>query len=204
MNKTNNSIIKKFKFKYVILPLVMMILLLIDQYSKYLVRIYMNENKRYHVIKLLLNLEYVENRGVAFGLFSGKKLIISISVLVVTLIIFYGIIYIERLIRQLEADSFENNNSPFTDNNNSFKRSILIRKLVLLQILGTFLIAGSIGNLIDRIRFGYVVDFIQFDFINFPVFNIADCYVTISVFVLLFMILFFLSDEEINLLQLRK
>ena len=46
---------------------------------------------------------------------------------------------------------------------------------------------GAIGNMIDRIRFKYVTDFIYFKIINFPVFNVADIFVTVSVFVLIFL-----------------
>ena len=49
--------------------------------------------------------------------------------------------------------------------------------------------AGAVGNLIDRIRLGYVVDFIDVDFFNFPVFNVADCFVCIGAFMLAMYIL---------------
>lgn len=55
------------------------------------------------------------------------------------------------------------------------------------------LIGGATGNLIDRIRFGYVVDFISFKlkgYYNFPVFNIADTFIVISTFLIVFIILF--------------
>ncbi|MCQ2751545.1 MAG: signal peptidase II [Coriobacteriales bacterium] len=53
----------------------------------------------------------------------------------------------------------------------------------LLEVLSLSLIsAGAIGNVIDRIQYGYVVDFIKFDFINFPVFNFADICVCVGVF----------------------
>ncbi len=55
------------------------------------------------------------------------------------------------------------------------------------------LIGGAAGNLIDRIRFGYVVDFISFKLINrydFPVFNIADICIVISTILIVFMVLF--------------
>ena len=59
--------------------------------------------------------------------------------------------------------------------------------------------AGAAGNLIDRMTQGYVVDFIYFKLINFPIFNVADCYVTCATG-LLFVLLFFgvYSDEELT------
>ncbi|MEE5987111.1 signal peptidase II [Ligilactobacillus equi] len=57
----------------------------------------------------------------------------------------------------------------------------------------TFLIAGTIGNFIDRLRFGYVVDMFQLDFINFPIFNLADVALTTGVILL---IIALLRDED--------
>ena len=65
-------------------------------------------------------------------------------------------------------------------------------KLLLLSL--SMIAAGGIGNLIDRIRFGYVIDFFDFRLINFPVFNVADIFVTVGA--TLFIILLF-SKEEI-------
>jgi hypothetical protein len=61
---------------------------------------------------------------------------------------------------------------------------------------GTPIIAGAIGNLIDRLRLRYVVDFIYFKLINFPVFNVADIYVTVFAFVLVFLAIFIIKDDE--------
>ena len=49
----------------------------------------------------------------------------------------------------------------------------------------SLMIGGTIGNFIDRLRLGYVVDMFQLDFINFPIFNVADCALTIGVAVIL-------------------
>ncbi|NMX24864.1 signal peptidase II [Streptococcus sanguinis] len=53
----------------------------------------------------------------------------------------------------------------------------------------TLVIAGGLGNFIDRIRQGFVVDMFQLDFINFAIFNVADMYLTFGVAILLLMIL---------------
>lgn len=60
------------------------------------------------------------------------------------------------------------------------------------------MIAGAFGNLADRIKNGYVVDFIKTDFIDFPVFNVADCYVTISMVLLIIIVLFFIKEDDLN------
>jgi signal peptidase II len=58
------------------------------------------------------------------------------------------------------------------------------------------MMAGAIGNFIDRISLKYVVDFIYVKIINFPIFNLADCYITVSVIVMMLLILFYYSDDE--------
>ena len=62
------------------------------------------------------------------------------------------------------------------------------------------LLSGAIGNFIDRIIKGYVVDFFQFTFIDFPVFNVADCYITIGAVLFIIIYMFLLKDEDISLL----
>ena len=69
------------------------------------------------------------------------------------------------------------------------KNKSFIIKLTVLMI-----IAGGIGNLIDRIAYGYVVDFINFTFIKFPIFNVADIFVTVGGVILVVYLIFF-SDS---------
>ena len=67
-----------------------------------------------------------------------------------------------------------------------------------LRILFIFVFSGAVGNMIDRMRFGYVVDMFDFRLINFPVFNVADIYVTCSMIILLIFILFKYKDNELD------
>lgn len=64
--------------------------------------------------------------------------------------------------------------------------------------------AGAAGNLIDRIRFGYVVDFFYFRLIDFPVFNVADIYVTVSFAVLLLLVFFQYKEEDLEFFGKKK
>ena len=73
----------------------------------------------------------------------------------------------------------------------------------LLWIL-LFIASGAIGNLIDRVFFGYVTDFIYFELIDFPVFNVADCYVTVSVIVLAILSLFYYKDDDFDCFSIKK
>lgn len=59
----------------------------------------------------------------------------------------------------------------------------------------TFMTGGAVGNLIDRVRLGYVVDFLDFRLINFPIFNVADCFVTVGAVILAVYIIFF-SEKD--------
>ena len=78
------------------------------------------------------------------------------------------------------------------------------RKYIPLLITCTLLVSGAVGNFIDRVRFGYVRDFIYFKIINFPVFNVADCYVTVSVALLIILILFVYKEDDFGFLKLSK
>ena len=64
--------------------------------------------------------------------------------------------------------------------------------------------SGAVGNMIDRVSQGYVVDFFYFRLINFPVFNVADCYVTISAAALIILFLFYYKDSDLEPFSLKK
>ena len=69
-----------------------------------------------------------------------------------------------------------------------------------LKIAGILIYAGAIGNFIDRIRQSYVVDFFYFELIDFPVFNVADIYVTLSAIALIIVVLFYYKEEDFSLI----
>lgn len=130
------------------------ILIIIDQISKYLVILNI-KNMSKQIIPNILDFTYCENRGIAFGMGSGHVKIVC----AITLIIIIAIMIII---------------------NKNFKK---INKLELIGIAS--IIAGGIGNLIDRFFRAYVVDFIDFGrIVDFPVFNIADICVVLGVFVI--------------------
>lgn len=70
------------------------------------------------------------------------------------------------------------------------------RKSKLLGVATGLIIAGGIGNLIDRLAFGYVRDFIYLEFINFPVFNVADIALTFGVILFAIYILFYMDKNK--------
>ena len=66
-----------------------------------------------------------------------------------------------------------------------------------ISVYGTIL-SGAFGNCIDRIRLNYVVDFLYFKLINFPIFNVADIYVTVAAFLLVILILIYYKEDDLE------
>ena len=137
------------------------IVLVLDQVSKFLILRLLNPNESLEIIKNIFCLTLVHNSGAAFGIFKNQTFFfILVSILAVVAIA----VYIKK--RQ-----------------NLQKRPLLLRDLALGLILG-----GALGNLVDRLRFGHVVDFL--DFKIWPVFNIADSAITIGAFLLIISLCF--------------
>lgn len=147
------------------------LLVLLDQITKIWARSVLREKDGIVLINGVLEFRYLENRGAAWGMFQGRYSVLSFVTIVLL------VLFVLVLIRIPEG-----------------------RKYFPLYMITLFIIAGAIGNLIDRIVFGYVTDFIYFSLINFPIFNVADIYVTCSVFILVFLFLFYYSEEELSFL----
>ena len=73
------------------------------------------------------------------------------------------------------------------------KKAYLPLRAALLLVL-----SGAVGNIIDRVCRGYVVDFFEFTFFDWPVFNVADIYVSVATVVLILLVLFYYKDEDLN------
>lgn len=132
-----------------------------DQFVKYLTTLNFSSGENLDIIPSVFRLTYVENRGGAFSMFSDK----SWGIWVLAGISAVAIIAI--IIIMFKA------------------RLSVLGKLSLCFILG-----GAVGNLIDRLVLGYVVDMFQPLFINFAVFNVADIFITIGGILLVIYILF--------------
>ncbi len=76
----------------------------------------------------------------------------------------------------------------------------LIRHFQMFEMILVCLLGGAFGNFIDRIRLHYVIDFLSFQFIDFPIFNVSDCIICISIVFLFICIIFVFKDKEFNLL----
>lgn len=161
---------KKRNIKLCLLFVMFLVLTALDQLSKYLASKYLIGNTIV-IIEDVFELKYIENTGAAWGILSGQK---TLFIILTTVVAAFLCLLVLRLNR-------------FTGH-----------KYVALQIVMTILISGAIGNLIDRIRNGYVVDYFYFKLIDFPVFNVADCYVTVSTAVLLVMMMFKFKENELD------
>lgn len=144
------------------LVLITLIIIGLDQATKYAAVKYLKNKEPQVIVKKFLNFHYVENSGAAFGILQHKKVFFIIMTSIV-------IIYIAYFL---------------------FKNSHNLNKW--MEIFLVMLMGGAIGNLIDRIRLGYVIDFISVRLgkgYNFPVFNIADISIVVATFCITFMIL---------------
>lgn len=154
--------------KHIISGLLLVIVAVaLDRLTKYWAVATLKGRESIVLIKGVLEFSYLENTGAAFGSFRG----LQIPLILVTIVI------VAFLVFKLFALPMG-------------KRYLPIR------ICALFLVSGAVGNLIDRVMNRYVVDFIYFVPIDFPKFNVADCYVTVTVFVLIFLCLFYYTQEE--------
>lgn len=145
------------------------ILTVIDQLTKHLAVKYLKETSGIILIPDVLEFQYVENRGMAFGLLQGRQILF----LILCVAFCAGILYL-------------------------YARIPKTGYYAPLSIIGGILFSGALGNFIDRAFYGYVTDFIYFSLIDFPVFNFADCFVCISAVLILYCILFKYKDEDLK------
>ena len=75
-----------------------------------------------------------------------------------------------------------------------------IKKYVYIDYILIFFIAGAIGNFIDRVTNQYVIDFLYFKLINFPIFNVADIYVTCAAFAMFILGIFYYKEEDFEII----
>lgn len=120
----------------------------------------------------VFELLYSENRGAAFGILQGKQTFFFLVAGTVVLVILLFLAKLPEGKRYLP----------------------LFGCMVLLA-------SGAAGNLIDRASRGFVVDFLYFKLIDFPIFNVADCYVVVAAGLLILLTAFFYKDDELSFLS---
>ena len=146
------NVTKKNKWNYLILAMELIVFILIDQLTKYAAVICLKGQSSISVLPGILELYYLENHGAAWGILENARIFFLITAVILVGVIWY-------YYRRIPAEKHWN----------------------FCRFLMAMLASGAIGNAIDRFWHGYVVDFLYISVINFPVFNVADCYVTLSV-----------------------
>ena len=147
--------------QYLLMGLLVAVVTVLDQLSKFWVVENIPLYSRVDAIPGLFHLTYVQNTGAAFSALEGMWWLFVLSFLVFAA----GSVW------------------EFSRNKLGFKP---FEKWCIIAVF-----AGGLGNMIDRLRLGYVVDMIEVEFIRFPVFNVADCFITCGCILLLVHMIFF-------------
>ena len=166
----------KHKAKLLIMDLILLIVLVaLDQFTKYAAVLKLKNQAAFCIIDGVLELNYLENRGAAFGMLQNQKMFFVFVALIFLIVIMYVLVKVPE-----------------------------DKKYTGLHVLLIMISGGAVGNLIDRLRLDYVVDFIYIVLINFPIFNVADMYVTFATAILVFQVLFVYKDNDFNFLSFKQ
>lgn len=146
--------------------LIAIAIIVIDQFTKYLVSTYMEVGESFTLIPGVLDITSHRNSGAAWGVMEGRMLFFYVMTIACCVFMIY---YIQK-----------------------YSEVSMLFGISMALMLG-----GSIGNFIDRVRFEYVVDFFQFTFIDFPIFNVADIALTFGTGLVIIFILFDKKSKEV-------
>ena len=161
--------------EYIWAILAVIVLTAFDQFTKLLALRQLKGNEPFVLWKGVFELHYLENRGAAFGILQNQQFFfVCITIIMAVVIVAV------------------------------FWRTPRDKKFLPMKITLVFLLAGAIGNFIDRMIRGFVVDFFYFSLIDFPIFNVADIYVTVSFAVLAVLILFVYKEEDLAVYTSKK
>lgn len=133
----------------------------IDQITKFLVVQNIELYEKVPVLDKVFHLTYFQNDGAAFSMLQGQQWLFLVLFLVLTVAVVY---------------EFWKKALPFTQ----FERWCIVSVW-----------AGGLGNMIDRVRLKYVIDMIEVEFMEFAVFNVADCFITCGCIALMVSLIFF-------------
>ena len=143
------------------------VLAAVDQITKHIALTKLKPIGNTTFIKGFMDFTFVENRGAAFGILNGKIWLLLVLAAIICAVIIYSMLKMPKT-----------------------------KEYRLLKAALTLILAGAVGNVIDRVIRGYVVDFFEFTFISFPVFNMADIYVVVGAIAMALIMIFFIKDED--------
>lgn len=144
------------------------LLIFADQISKLAAVKHLKDQEPFVIWDGVFELRYLENRGAAFGIMQNQRIFFLLITTVVLIVIVY--FYLKRIPGE--------------------------RRFLWVNIVAVLFFAGAIGNFIDRFVQDYVVDFFYFVLIDFPIFNVADIYVTVAAILLILLCLFYYKEED--------
>ncbi len=151
------------------------ILVTMDQGIKYFVSTTLEQKGSIVLWEGVLHLTYLKNNGGILGFLQNQTLFILFMVGILLLVILY-------LLMKLPDKP----------------------RFIRLHPVLACLLAGALGNMTDRLRFGYVIDFIYFVGIDFPIFNTADILISVSTVALLFLLLFYYKEKDLEFLTFKQ
>jgi signal peptidase II len=178
-NNFKGGIIMKFSVKNILMIITGLVLVLFDQITKLIATRKLQGKDPFVLVKDIFEFHYLEggNKGAAWGMLSGQIVFFVIISVAISVAIVLLIIRVNTLIEKNEING---------------------RVFTLFEIALVLLISGAVGNMTDRIVHGFVIDFLYFKLINFPIFNVADCYVTVSCVFLIILCAFVIKDEDFS------
>lgn len=162
--------------KYLKAIICTIILIIFDQWTKFMVLTHIKPVSSIPLIQDVLSFTYHENRGAVWGIMQGQIPILIVTTVLILAAVFY-----------------------------IFYKIPNTKKYIWLRIVSILLVSGAIGNFIDRVFRQYVVDFIYFELINFPIFNVADIYVCVAAGLLILVsLVVYKEDSDFDFLSLKK
>lgn len=163
-------------------------LILLDQITKLLASLYLKGIDAFPIIKNVFELRYLENTSAAFSLdpitlihrifhikaFENPQTFLRAKMVFFVVLTIAVLVFLFFLYRKLPSG----------------------KKFIWMNLTIEFFFAGAIGNCIDRIWHNYVIDFFYFRLINFPIFNVADIYVTCAAISFVLLLLFYYKEAD--------
>jgi len=147
---------------------IVIVSIILDRISKVLAVKYLMPIDTFPLWEDVFHLTYCENTGAAFSMFADSTAALTVFSVIIAVFLFIF------LLNQIKKNK---------------------TKIIYLSGI-TMMIGGAIGNIIDRIAYGYVVDFFDFTLINFAIFNVADCFICVGAAIFCLYLIF---DKEIQL-----
>ena len=143
------------------------VLAAVDQITKHIALTKLKPIGNTTFIKGFMDFTFVKNRCAAFGILNGNIWLLLILAAIICAVIIYSMLKMPKT-----------------------------KEYRLLKAALTLILAGAVGNVVDRVIRGYVVDFFEFTFISFPVFNMADIYVVVGAIAMALIMIFVIKDED--------